>query len=352
MLHGSRLGDRAGDRDNHFDLIRMIAAVAVLISHAWPLSYGRGWAEPMSTILPGFSLGHVAVLVFFAISGFFIAQSFDRTPDPIRFVRARALRLFPALVVMLLATHAAAMVLSDSPGAVWAAAPAYLARNLSLVSLQQTLPGVFTAAPFGPTVNGSLWTLMYEVICYAGLLLAGLAGLFGARSRRMAILVGVGLLAIAIPTGVDHPRVLRVLDLGWPFFLGVCLYIWRDRVVLDLRIVIAVFGATMLLRGTGVFTTLFPAALAYGVMVVGFLPRRGRAWQKPGDYSYGIYIYAFPIQQLGASLGYTTPMANIAFALPLTFVCAILSWHLVERPALSLKRGFGGSRRPLPMGAP
>jgi peptidoglycan/LPS O-acetylase OafA/YrhL len=79
-------------------------------------------------------------------------------------------------------------------------------------------------------------------------------------------------------------------------------------------------------------------AVGYGAICLGFArPPRG-VGRGMGDYSYGIYIYAFPIQQLGAHMGFTTPLANIAFALPLTLVCAMLSWHLVERPALAFKK--------------
>ena len=91
------LGDYSRGRDNNLNLIRMIAAAGVLVSHAWPLTMGSGAVQPLVRVT-GHSLGTICVYVFFAISGFLIAASFDRS-DTIRFVAARVLRLVPGLFV-------------------------------------------------------------------------------------------------------------------------------------------------------------------------------------------------------------------------------------------------------------
>ena len=95
-----RLGEVAQGRDNNFNLIRLCAATAVLVSHAWPLTRGPGTVEPLQR-LTGHSLGTLAVYVFFAVSGFFVSASFARRASAADFLAARALRLFPALTVSL-----------------------------------------------------------------------------------------------------------------------------------------------------------------------------------------------------------------------------------------------------------
>jgi peptidoglycan/LPS O-acetylase OafA/YrhL len=155
-----RLGDLARGRDNNFNLLRMLAAAGVLVSHAYPIARGPDAEQPLESLL-GMTLGTVCVYVFFAISGFFIAQSFERAATPGAFLRARALRLFPALAVVLCVTVlVAGLWLTTAPPPVyWAAVPEYLVRNLTLFFLRYDLPGVFEDNPLGPGINGSLWTL-------------------------------------------------------------------------------------------------------------------------------------------------------------------------------------------------
>ncbi|PJE33890.1 acyltransferase, partial [Pseudooceanicola lipolyticus] len=230
MPPGLRFGDRAAGRENNFNLIRMCAASGVLVSHAWPISRGPGAVEPLQAQLHGLTLGTVCVYIFFAISGFFITKSFERSASIARFLLARALRLFPALVVVLGLTVLAGLWLTRAPAATYlAAVPEYLIRNLTLFRLQYALPGVFEANPYGPAINGSLWTLNYEVLCYLGVFLVGIAGLLRAPRGVAVVFVAVVALCLAVPLLPAHPRLVKLLDLGLPFALGAAAYIWRDR---------------------------------------------------------------------------------------------------------------------------
>jgi peptidoglycan/LPS O-acetylase OafA/YrhL len=186
--------------------------------------------------------------------------------------------------------------------------------------------------------------------------LAGLAGLLR-RPGAAAVLLLLFALAYAAAMAVPMPvprRIHLLLDLGLPFAIGTAFYIWRDRIVLGLPAAAGLLAlAAAVGAGAGAvpalepaFKPLFVLALSYAVFVAGHLPGRLRAYNRLGDYSYGTYIYAFPIQQLVAFWGATLPLANIAAALPLTLLCAVLSWHLVERPALRLKSG--ATPRPVP----
>lgn len=334
------LGARTGDRANNFNLLRALAAIGVLVSHAWPLSLGVGATEPLFDTL-GVTLGSLCVYVFFAISGFFITRSFVETPDWRRFLAARALRLFPALLVVLVATVlVAGLFLTTDPDRLWREAPVYILRNLTLFRLQHELPGVFLNTPYGPVINGSLWTLVYEAVCYAGVFLAGLLGLLR-RPRLFAVgLVVTAAACLVVPLFEGaHPRLQAASGLVLPFAIGAGFYVWRDRLPLSPLAALAMWGVVALLPASGpVYSATFALALAYTVFVLGYWHWQPLlAFNRLGDYSYGIYIYAFPIQQLVAEAGIRDPATNIMLALPPVLLCAVASWHLVERWALSLK---------------
>ena len=183
---------------NNFDALRLGAALAVLASHSVPLSYGNNEWEPVwRASQHQATLGHLSVAVFFVISGYLITASYARRPDPVRFVGARVLRLLPGLAVMLaLVTVVAGLLLTTLPLADYFASPAtlrFFVGNLSVFAFTANLPGVFGSNPFPSAVNGSLWTLAYEVECYAAVLLLGVAGCL----TRWVALAALGALLLA-----------------------------------------------------------------------------------------------------------------------------------------------------------
>lgn len=353
------IGSLSDRRNNNFNLIRMVAASLVLVSHAFSLSYGKG-IEPLADILYGLSLGRVAVIVFFAVSGFFITRSFCRKPSLALFLSARMLRLFPALAVMLVVMASAGAVLTDSPAAYRAALPGFLADQITLSfgdiaagrPLDRVLPGLFATNPYPGEVNGSLWTLPFEVLCYLAVTLVGLAGLLHGPRRFLPVMLLFLAGYVAIQLKPFNWYLLTFFTLGLPFLIGAAFWIWRDRIPLSPWLTL-IFGILALLAwplpqlapagleraAAGLlFMPPFCLALAHAAFVLGQvrLPGLG-AYSRLGDYSYGMYIYAFPVQQLMASWGATTPLANMLTALPLTLVLAVLSWRLIERPALDLQ---------------
>ena len=352
-----RLGDLALGQDNNLNLLRALAATGVLVSHAWPIALGTGATEPLEA-LTGFSLGGLCVMLFFAVSGFLIAGSWERRPDPRRFVLARALRLMPALVVSLLVVALAMGPLVTGRGVLdYAADPAvrsFLLRNLTLLSPQYTLPGMFESNPF-PKVEGSIWTLFHEVLCYAALLAAGLLGLLAPRRLPFA-LGALALLWLAL-VPVEFEGVLFRLnglhDLVPGFAAGVALWHLRHRVPLSgwgalAGIALALAGSQADPAGPGgpLSRLLWTGALAYGALWAAYVPSGAvRGFNAFGDYSYGLYVYAFPVQGFMVWwLGPQTPLANVVLSLPPTLALAMLSWHLVERPSLGLLSRRPGAR--------
>lgn len=343
------LSSFCGNRDNHFNLIRMIAASSVLVSHSFPISSGRGTDEPLETFL-GISLGGVAVYVFFGLSGFLIAQSYDRKKSLRAWFAARVLRLFPALIVVVLLT---VFVLGVSVTTLSVAdyfsswrTISYIPRNITLYFLQYDLPGVFEHTVYPAAINGSLWTLRYEVTCYLGVLFLGLIGAFQATLRFVFFLTAFIALFLTVHLLDDagrFPQFLHSLtELGLPFAIGVGFYFFRGKIVLHWSIVVFSIAVLVLVRDSVLFSSLFALWLVYTIFYLGYAPGKTlKKYNRLGDYSYGMYVYAFPVQQLIMYfLDDVTPYENMIIAFPITLLFAVLSWTLVEKPSLDARKFF------------
>lgn len=329
--------DVARGRDNNFNLLRVVAATSVMFSHSWPMVLGPTAVEPLHRET-GYNLGILAVFVFFAISGFFITKSFCNRDSLVHFLIARISRLYPALFVALLLTVLFLGFLSSlSPGSFFSRAHTwtYVLANLSLRFAQADLPGVFTNNPYGNGVNGSLWTLFYEVACYGMVVAVGLLGML--RSRFFGIFFAFfAALQLYIHWGLSEEVRNNFIRLSLPFAVGMACYVWRSFVPLSRIVGVVLIGFTALVSETWAYQLLFPIAIAYVSLLVGFadIPLL-RKYNAVGDYSYGIYIYAFPVQQATVCiLGAITPWLLISIAFPITLILAIFSWAFIERPAL------------------
>ena len=333
------LGERLRTRENSFDVLRLIAASDGPDLHAWILSGHRE---------PGFvgtheTLGFVGVLIFFAISGFLVTQSWVVDPRVAAFTVKRALRILPALFVSsVLTAYLLGTIITELPlnEYLLSGEPArYVAANTTLL-LDFDLPGVFVDNPLD-TVNGSLGTLPVEVKAYA--LLALTAMVVGALAVGLRV-GALALLAVAVvvsfATGVKPASTLVVL---FCVFAGAAaLYLVRDRI----RFRVSWLVAAIAVWFASYHVPLVPHAVLTGLSlpyIVIFFGFRGLDWlrplTKPGDVSYGIYIWAFPIEQTVIAVwSGVAPLAVIAVAGPATYVVACLSWRLVERPALRAKR--------------
>ncbi|HSW19645.1 MAG TPA: acyltransferase, partial [Ramlibacter sp.] len=223
----------------------------------------------------------------------------------------------------------------------------YLAKGLTLFDgVAYTLPGVFDANPYPQAVNGSLWTLPYEVRMYA--LLATLwvvLGVLGARRERLvrgaivAAAVASGALLLLLHFTSDQPR--HFVRLFFMFYSGAALWVLKGRVKLSGRF--ALFAGVLLAFSTAhrdLFFVVYALLLPYLLMCAAFLPRGWiRRYNAAGDYSYGLYVYAFPIQQAAVALVPGIGPWGLIFASgALTLVSAVASWHLIEQPAMRLRR--------------
>ena len=343
-----RLAVLATGRDNNFNLIRILAALAVLCSHSFPLSRA-GLADPLAARL-GMTGGSIAVDIFFITSGFLVSSSLLARTGLLRFFLARALRVLPALWVMLLLTvFVLGLSFTTEPTNQYLSASAtqvYLLKCSTLLrGVSYHLPGVFAGNPLPLAVNGSLWSLPVEVRMYIllGLLWLPLALLKNSRRTAFA-LVTVVLAALAgylvISTHLHVARESPALRLIFMFFTGAAYFCLRARV--PLRRGLFLTSTTLLLLASfnaSLFYVTYMLTLAYMVLYLAYVPGGAiRGFNRVGDYSYGVYIYAFPVQQSIAAMvpGIGVP-AMLGLATAATLPLAVLSWHLVENPALRLK---------------
>lgn len=342
----ANLDQVSGGRSNHFNLLRMLAATAVLVSHSYVLCTGNPLDEPLYRVLWTFNLGRLAVLLFFAISGFLITKSFDTRSSVVEFATARVLRIFPGLVVTLtFCAFVVGPVCTTLPlsqyfhGHVWG----YFFGGLSLVWFKFTLPGVFTHNPFPAPVNASLWTLYYEALCYVGVVVLGSIGALR-PSRFVWFLLAYGSVYTAVRIHFGHPGVVvSYTDLTLAFVVGMALYVYRRHVFVNGIIFAVVIALLVLLRHTPLRREGIILVVAYGAFWAAYLnvPLLLR-YNKLGDYSYGTYIFAFPLQQMLANFWHgIAPWQMFAVAFPATLVLATLSWYFIEGPALRRRHAIG-----------
>jgi peptidoglycan/LPS O-acetylase OafA/YrhL len=364
-VHRIDLGRRAASRANNFDLLRLVAASMVLVSHSFTLS---GHADPFIPIL-GNSLGALGLETFFAISGFLVAKSWFTDPRLKAFVLKRAVRIMPGLIVAAAITaFVIGLLFTDlGPGRYLTDSGTYefVAKNWSLFAINLYLPGVFESNVYPAAVNGSMWTLPLEACAYALIAALGVLGLLRRPQvslTALAVLLvitspyaGLDLNVSSVPGGVDGGKFELGLQIIAIFLTSTSLYLYRDRIPLHPLLFIAAVGAYFVSRDSDVFKTVTILTIPYVVLFLAYWRPSplAKALTRPGDLSYGIYIYAFPIQQSIAHLrgGAFPAVAMIALAFPITYLVAFASWRLVERPALRLKQGRARSARPAPAAA-
>ena len=328
--------------NNNLDAIRLLASVAVLVGHAWPLTGDSDHAPRVNGIL----LSHVAVNVFFSISGYLIATSWRSSPRPVGFLRRRIARIFPALIAAVLITVLVLgpIVTTVRPGAYFAAGETWAYLSGIVLAPSYALPGVFDANPT-TAVNGSIWSLGPEFVCYLLVLGIGLAlHRLPDASRRFTSIgafVVVGVL-LAVVHGATEVRALHDASGAMVFFAAGAVValvfhgpppVWPLVPLLGAWIAAGLFSRDASLAVSWI-------ALPYIVLSVGLRSWPGvRAGARFGDVSYGVYLWAFPIQQVVRQYAPGLPLGlNIVLVLVMSLAIGGLSWHLIEKHALAWAR--------------
>ena len=347
-MNPETIGDNALHRNN-FDFLRLALAVLVIFSHSFPLATGSELHEPLHVFTHGqMTFGALAVDLFFIMSGFLIAASAERSRSIRSFLAKRVQRIYPAFIVsaLLMLLIVAPLANARFDGSLAARLGDFLLQTLRLREFHYA--SAFAQNPYPNAINGSVWSIQYEFWCYIGVALLLSVGLL----RKRAVILTLFLASVAVSVvlqvkgSIFGGKFLGVL-LGSPqlwarllplYLAGVAFYLYRDRIRLNAvgacLALATLIGAAFWSIGC---TALFPFAGTYLVFYIAFapwLPLHGAG--RFGDFSYGTYLYAFPIEQLlvqgfGRAL---TPTQLFGCATPLTLLAAVLSWYIVERSFL------------------
>jgi peptidoglycan/LPS O-acetylase OafA/YrhL len=345
-----RISAVAKGRNNNFNLIRFLAASMVLVSHSFGFVSGKMFNDPLDLLI-GVGMGDLAVNIFFITSGFLVTGSLFNHSSVRNFIWARVFRIYPALVVAVLFTVILGMFFSSltlleyfGHSDVWL----YLARNMTVLwpGLPLRIADVFQGNPMSGLVNGSLWTLPWELAMYMSLATGGLLMVIGMSQRILKIVfLSAGILATIYFNylyiqGKANPFVIEytAARLTSFFFMGSGFYILKDKIILSrgwfLLMITAIMVAVLWNRTAGLIV--INIVLAYVIFYLAYIPSGVISlYNQLGDYSYGVYIYAFPIQQSLVALFPNITVGGLFLSsFVITLFVAVMSWRFIEKKVM------------------
>jgi peptidoglycan/LPS O-acetylase OafA/YrhL len=343
------------NRPNNLNFLRIFAAFLVLFGHSFTLLLSTPKnifphdpiTEKIIRQLPFFEgLPGIGLHIFFFISGLLVTRSFINHNGNIKdFLKARALRIFPAYIVCIifLAIFAGPLLSTLSTfdyfknSGTWK----FIGSHITFRGLPN-LPNVFLKNPFGPSVNGSLWTIPAELQLYGWVLLLGCLTFL--KRRSFFIITFIYLLLLYCGSGRSNIFLSAEVPRLWIFFFfGILSYLYADKITLSpisvLMTAIPLIATWQ--AGNPWFDVIGAAWFCYTILVFAFL-RYFKTVDigKIGDFSYGVYLYSFPVQQ--TLIHFFKDSMNgwllVFYACAITLPLAALSWYIVEKPALKFKR--------------
>ena len=357
---GDKLDARRGIGPG-FDFLRVMLATSVVAWHCEPLLSGDASRQDATWML--WFLQYAILTMFFALSGLLIAGSALRH-NARNFLLNRGLRIFPALIVevVLSAFILGPAVTSLTVGDYFSSATTwhYLTSVFGMVRFQ--LPGVFSDHP-STIVNLALWTIPYELACYVFM---GIVMVTGFRRHPnivfycgiAVVVIGLVAVALAIPVespGFGHKVLSRVFTshrsrVFVGFTTGVAMFVWRHRIPYSRWLLACAILVCLGIAALGpadwlsypLLNLFAPPALVYVTAYIGVSDFPTLPIFHRGDYSYGIYLYGFPIQQVILNVFPGIHHAYVLFAVsfPVIALFSIFSWHVIEKPVLRLRKQF------------
>jgi peptidoglycan/LPS O-acetylase OafA/YrhL len=343
--NGMTLADRLAftrNRPSGFDYMRIVLALAVLVAHAFLLCDGPGAHYGIGgTVL--FPLSMLIVPMFFALSGFLVAGSLERTHTLITFLGLRVFRIMPALSAeVLLSALILGPLMTTLPLDEYAAHPLFRHYFWNILGhIQYHLPGVFESNPL-TSVNGQLWTVPYELVCYVVLAVLAVAGIFKNRLALLAFMAAYYLFQAGNTVwrpNLDY-RGAGGTTVVMAFIAGLLIYRYRDKLPWSgrLALVAGVVSLVLVVLPNGIRFAALP--IAYFTAYIGLLNPPRQATLLGGDYSYGLYLYGYPIQQAVIALWpqWREWYLNLMIAIPCATVVAVCSWWLIEKPVMDRRK--------------
>jgi peptidoglycan/LPS O-acetylase OafA/YrhL len=357
-----------GEYKNNFDFTRVILATLVVFCHSYVIYYGNIEREPLWCLSKHqLSIGTCAINFFFMISGFLVSQSWNRRDGYFSFLMKRVLRIYPGFIlvcifcIVLFAPLGLRTYTLRDIHEYWAQINLRHLLFTLLTLREPVLPETFKSVPFPNSVNVSLWSILYEFICYQVIPLFAILGAFNKPIRALAIF------GLVLASNLIHYQVYQLYNttgtfwydlapyyphryfeqflnfehLLLPFITGIVFYNYRhylprSRYLLILSS-ISLIVAALWVPYFEITQSIFGAYILFYFLFNEQVTLQNFA--RYGDFSYGIYLYGWPLQQLimlyiGRRLNvFCLFLASMLLVLPL----AALSWHLIEKPFLRLK---------------
>jgi peptidoglycan/LPS O-acetylase OafA/YrhL len=327
--------------------MRIVLAFSVMAWHTVIVCYGSdAQAEAYKSYWR--PLAALALPMFFALSGFLVAGSLDRTPSLTKFLGLRAIRIFPALAFETLVwALIAGPLLTAFALRNYFTDPLFYQYFWNIIGhVQFKLPGLFLFNPNPNTVNGQLWTVPYELECYISL---AILAFFGIRKYPFLLVATVFAVGFALIIGklIKHSGEATVTVGPVPghmlvavFLAGVFLYLKKDKIPYSLTLFLIAVALTALGLSLPLGDSIVAFPVAYVTVYLGMTNVRATFLHKIGDLSYGVFLFGYPIQQAAASLGAWAHhwYINLLLSIPAVIVLAAISWNFVEKPALQLRK--------------
>ncbi|AZA90409.1 Acyltransferase family [Chryseobacterium nakagawai] len=318
---------------NNFNWLRLIFSTLVIFSHSFDLT---GNSDFLFDLTKTTSLGAIAVAFFFVLSGYLIFQSVENSKSLFDYFWKRSLRLFPALLVMLCFSMGV-MVLLNYKVVFQKDFWYYLPNNLSLYNVQYNVPGMFVNNPYPKATNGSLWSLAYEFSMYIAI--SFLFFIKSSITKRNLLILGF---LISVCLTAFNPNYLSSFfntinlesilfyKLSALFFGGALMnfvkfrFNWLVFVILLISLAVSFYFGVFHITSSFIFPLLI-ILLGEDYFQSFQLPK------KLGDISYGVYIYAFFIQQVFMNFLNLSPILLFTLSTIVTYILSYFSWHFVEK---------------------
>lgn len=329
--------------NNNLDLIRLIAAVLVIIGHSYALAPNYGKRDILSSLVEVMYSGSIAVAIFFFVSGMLVTNSLLLKKSAIEFIISRFFRIYPALIVVTLLS-----VLILGPMVTEYSFKNYFTSNVTTLYVMDYLrmdigyylPGVFTNNHFKNSVNGSLWTIPFEIKFYLFLLGFFLIGLF--KNKTIATVFGVFIVFSPFYMTLFSSSNSEVYYLPVMFAFGSLLALHKNIIVINRDLFFGFLLLTYLFNSYSVtsYSFMLHLTIAVGVVYISSL-KYIKILKIKYDISYGVYLYAWPVQQ---TLNFIYPEKNYLFncisAIIITIPLALLSWILIEKNAINIGKKY------------
>jgi peptidoglycan/LPS O-acetylase OafA/YrhL len=333
---------------NNFTFLRLLFALMVVVTHSYPLAgvLTGDYLNKITNAQAEFS--YLGLSGFFIISGYLCFQSLERSNTLGEYYWKRALRIYPGLFVVLLLTVVLGVFVYESDvrdyllnKSMWM----YLPANMTIVKQQFTIDGIFTHNPYNSPINGSLWSLQYEMVFYIWL---SVLFFFRRKAKLMIMSIAVTVLITSYIFFMDEVGAHKymflngklMLEFGPYFFAGALLSVLKieeikPRALLSVSLTLMLVCAFYLNYFTPAKFFILPPL----VLLTGTMSAKPITWlmERAGDLSYGIYIYAFPIQQTLMHFFNFSPLELMIVSLPLSIIAGHASWNWIEKRGLRYK---------------